>query len=169
MGRVMVSRTVAAAALLLATAAGCSSGHNRPTPRAASSAQAAAHSAGVAAQEAFDRYSSGDFAGAWETYTDEGRAAISQDDFVKFNTECPPKILHNKVSVVGARLENSTTAVVRVRSGETLTAYTLRYERGHWRLQPSPDATALWKLGVDKAVAQEKAAGRCGGPSTGTS
>jgi hypothetical protein len=163
---VRASRAViaGAAALVLAVPAGCSGGTSARPGRnapAADSTATAVRAARAAAQEAFDRYSSGDYAGAWETYTDEGRAEISQANFVAFNTRCPPKILHHKASVVGVRLENPTTAVARVQIGQTLTAYTLRYERDHWRVQPSADAAAMWKLGVDQAVEKAKAAGLC--------
>ena len=39
-------------------------------------------------------------------------------DFVAFNDQCPPKIKDKKVSVTSARLENPTTAVVRLRFGK---------------------------------------------------
>jgi hypothetical protein len=151
---VTVSRptVVAVSALAFAFGAvGCSGGGDDKSAKAAR----------AAAQEAFDRYSSGDYAGAWETYTDEGHATISKADFVSFNDQCPPKIRDKKVSVVSARLENSTTAVVRLRAGDSLTAYTFRYQHGHWRVQPSADATAMWKLGVTKAVEKAKASGLC--------
>jgi hypothetical protein len=148
---VTVPRAVVLVTALGLAAAGCSGGAEDKSAKAAR----------AAAQEAFDRYSSGDYGGAWETYTDEGRAAISKADFVSFNDQCPPKIRDKKVSVVSTRLENSTTAVARLRAGDSLTAYTLRYQHGHWRLQPSADATAMWRLGVAKAVAKAKASGLC--------
>ncbi len=152
MGPVSVSRIGPVLVLTVALAAGCGGGGAPKTAKAA----------GQAAQEAFNRYGSGDYAGAWETYTDEGRKAISKDDFVSFNTQCPPRFRGHKVSVVGSRLENSTTAVTRVRVGNETTAYTLRYQDGHWRVQPSADATAMWNLGVAKAVEKARAAGACG-------
>jgi hypothetical protein len=149
---VTASRTAVAvcAAVLAFAVAGCSSDEDK-----------SAKAARTAAQKAFDKYSSGDYAGAWETYTDEGQAAISKADFVSFNDQCPPKIRDKKISVTGARLANSRTALAQVRVGDAQSTYTLRYEHGHWRLQPSADATAMWRLGVTKAVAQAKASGQC--------
>ncbi|HKT06122.1 MAG TPA: hypothetical protein VJT31_41985 [Rugosimonospora sp.] len=120
-----------------------------------------AHAASVAAQQAVDRYASGDYAGAWETYTEAGQKAISKADFVKFNTECPPKFLHSTATVTGVQLKSLNTAVVGVTIGGQQAQYLLMFERGQWRLQPSAAAMANFKLGVAKAVQKEKAAGAC--------
>jgi hypothetical protein len=173
---VTVSRTVAllaAACALTATAAGCSgpkANQNLPKPPVvyptrlahSPSVSPAVRAAATAAQEAFDRYAAGDYAGAWETYTAEGQKAITKADFVKFNTACPPSFLHSTPKVVGLRLESITEAVARIQIGSTVAAYTLKFESQHWRVQPSDQALATWKQGVDKAIEKEKAAGKCG-------
>jgi hypothetical protein len=42
-----------------------------------------------------------------------------------------------------------------------VTARTMRNEGGHWLIEPSDSAMADFKLGVDQAIAKQKAAGNC--------
>jgi hypothetical protein len=164
MTRFVALATVVAAVVL---AGGCSSGHRtaRTHPPAVASHTPSTDprtvAAARAAQEAIDRQLSGDYTGAWETYTAAGKAAISKADFVRLQTACPPKSLNQRARVVDARLEDPNTAVVRVNLGGNIVARTLRYEGGTWLIEPSGGAMADFKLGVDQAIAKQKAAGNC--------
>jgi hypothetical protein len=113
------------------------------------------------AVEAVNRQLSGDYAGAWELYTASGKAAISKDDFVRLQTACPPKSHGQQARALEGRLEDPDTAVIRVEVAGATAARTMRNEGGNWLIEPSDSAMADFKLGVDQAVAKEKAAGNC--------
>src|ERR1700753_254823 len=83
---------VAAAGL----AAGCTDDDNAPATAAAAPDSGGAEpktvdGARAAAQTVFDRFSGGDFAGAWDMYTQAGKQAISQADYVELNNVCSRK------------------------------------------------------------------------------
>ena len=148
-------------------AGGCSTGSPR---RGAHPPAAVSHApstdpriaaAARAAQEAMNRQLSGDYGGAWDTYTAAGKAAISRADFVRLQTACPPKGLNQSARVVGARSQDANTVVARIEVAGATTARTMRYEGGTWLIEPSDTAMADFKLGVDQAIAKQKAAGTC--------
>ena len=80
----------------LSFTAGCSGDDEAPAGNAAAAAAGGPEpktidGAKTAAQTVFDRFSGGDFAGAWEMYTAKGKQAISKEDYVKLNTACSRK------------------------------------------------------------------------------
>jgi hypothetical protein len=170
------ARTARATVVLLATVtavgvlvAGCST-HPQPsrprtvpatpaTPKSSNDPRTVA--AAKVAVEAENRQLSGDYAGAWELYTAAGKAAISKDDFVRLQTACPPKLHGQQARATEGRLEDPNTAVIRVEVAGQTTARTMRNEGGHWLTEPSDSALADFKLGVDQAIAKQKAAGNC--------
>jgi hypothetical protein len=166
------TRTVWIAALALVVA-GCGSpapttvgamSTAGPTPTAAPTSSAPAQpktteAVTAAAQEAFDRYTSGDFAGAWQMYTAAGRGAVSKADYIRLNTTCP-KLQGIQVKIAAARVEGDK-ATVRAQIGPLVDSYTLAYEGGQWLLEPTATAMADYKQGVDKTIAARKAAGAC--------
>jgi hypothetical protein len=163
-GRTAVA-ILAALTALGVLADGCSS---RPEPRRPRAAASPAPSndprtvaAARAAVEAVDRQLSGDYAGAWELYTAAGKAAISKDDFVRLQTACPPKSRGQQARAVEGRLESPDTAVIRIEVAGSTAARTMRNEGGHWLIEPSDAALADFELGVDQAIAKQKAAGNC--------
>jgi hypothetical protein len=155
--------TVTATAVL---AAGCSTHPQRRQPQAGTPTHAPSNdprtvAAAKVAVEAVNRQLSGDYAGAWELYTASGKAAISKDDFVRLQTACPPKAKGQQAKALEGRLEDPNTAVIRLQVAGETAARTLRNEGGHWLIEPSDSAMADFKLGVDQAIAKEKAAGNC--------
>jgi hypothetical protein len=162
--------TVATLAALAVLATGCSTHPQRRQPQAepvpastkpASSNDPRTVAAAKAAVEAVDRQLSGDYAGAWELYTAAGKAAISKDDFVRLQTACPPKSHGQQARATEGRLEDPNTAVIRIEVAGATAARTVRNEGGHWLIEPSDTALADFKLGVDQAIAKQKAAGTC--------
>lgn len=107
----------------------------------------------------FDRYMGGDYAGAWDLYSAEGKAAISRSEYVRLLTACPPTKL--PYEIVSARLESEDRAVVVVKLLGVAQSYESRYEDAAWRLQPRKEGLAEFALGVDAAVAKRKARGGC--------
>ncbi|GAA2717252.1 hypothetical protein [Actinoplanes palleronii] len=112
-----------------------------------------------AAQTVFDRFSGGDFAGAWEMYTSAGKQAISKDDYVKLNTACSRKGL--AIQLTSARMEGTDRAIVIAKQLVAAQSYTMVYEADAWKLEPAPEGLALYKMGAVKAIAAQKKAGTC--------
>ena len=167
------ARTARAAFALLASVtvlamlvAGCSTHPQRRQPQAAPTSHGPSNdprtvAAAKVAVEAVNRQLAGDYAGAWELYTASGKAAISKDDFVRLQTACPPKSKGQQAKALEGRLEDPNTAVIRLEVGGATAARTMRNEGGKWLIEPSDSAMADFKLGVDQAIAKEKAAGNC--------
>ncbi|SDT79171.1 hypothetical protein [Actinoplanes derwentensis] len=153
-----------AAAATITFAAACS---DEPEQTAGNAAAAVAggpepktlQGAKDAAATVFDRFSGGDFAGAWEMYTSAGKQSISKDDYVKLNTACSRKGLAIQLS--SARLEGTDKAIVIAKQLVAAQSYTMVYEQDAWKLEPAKEGLALYKLGAAKAIAAQKKAGTC--------
>jgi len=115
----------------------------------------------AAAQTVFDRFSGGDFAGAWELYSAAGKQAITQDDYVRLNQACARRGLAIQVS--SARMDGDGRAVVIAKQLMAAQSYTMIYEDGGWRLAPAREGLALYRLGAARAIAAQKKAGTCAG------
>jgi hypothetical protein len=151
---------IAAATLTLTSAC---TGDDKPA-----AAQAAAGAeprtidgARAAAQTVFDRFSGGDFAGAWEMYTKSGKQAISKDDYVKLNEACSRKGL--AIQLTSARMDGTDRAIVIAKQLVAAQSYTMVYESTAWKLEPAKEGLALYKQGAAKAIAAQKKAGTCAG------
>lgn len=154
-----------AAVATLALPSACS-GDEPETPAGNAAAAAAGgpepktiEGAKAAAQTVFDRFSGGDFAGAWEMYTAAGKQAISKDDYVKLNTACSRKGL--AIQLTSARLEGADRAVVIAKQLVAAQSYTMVYEGDSWKLEPAKEGLALYSKGAAKAIAAQKKAGTC--------
>ena len=155
-------------AALVTFATGCSDDPETPAGNAAAAADAAAaggpepktlDGAKIAAQTMFDRFSGGDFAGAWEMYTAKGKQAITKADYVKLNEACSRKGL--AIQLTSARMEGADRAVVIAKQLVAAQSYTMVYENDAWKLEPAKEGLALYKLGAAKAIAAQKKAGTC--------
>ncbi len=163
------SATVAVLAALTVLAAGCSTHPRQRQPRTVPATPATRApsndprtvAAAKVAVGAVDRQLAGDYAGAWELYTADGKAAVSKDGFVRLQTACPPKAHGQQARALEGRLEDPNTAVIRVEVAGQTTARAMRNEGGQWHIEPSDSAMADFKLGVDQAIAKQKAAGNC--------
>ncbi|MCA2214845.1 hypothetical protein [Jidongwangia harbinensis] len=157
--------TLALAALAVLTfSAGCSDDEPAPAGNAAAAAvdgpePKTIEGAKAAAQTVFDRFSGGDFAGAWDMYTARGKQAISKDDYVKLNTACARKGLAIQLS--SARMEGTDKAVVIAKQLVAAQSYTMVYEGDAWKLEPAKEGLALYAKGVTRAIAIQKRAGTC--------
>ena len=153
---------VAAAALTFSAA--CSGDEAAPSGNAAAAAAAGPEpktleGAKAAAQTVFDRFSGGDFAGAWEMYTAKGKQAISKEDYVKLNEACSRKGL--AISLTSARMEGTDKAVVIAKQLVAAQSYTMVYEDNAWKLEPAKEGLELYAKGAAKAIAAQKKAGTC--------
>jgi hypothetical protein len=153
---------VAVAALSFSTA--CTGDDKAPAGNPAAAAPAGPEpktidGAKAAAQTVFDRFSGGDFAGAWDMYTAAGKKAISKDDYVKLNSTCSRKGL--AIQLTSARLDGPDRAVVIAKQLVAAQSYTMQYEGDAWKLAPAKEGLALYSQGAAKAIAAQKKAGTC--------
>jgi hypothetical protein len=151
-------RRVGALALIAVAALSFSAGCSDDEPPAGNSAAAAAGGP-EPAQTVFDRFSGGDFAGAWEMYTAKGKQAISKADYIKLNEACSRKGL--AISLTSARMEGPDKAIVIAKQLVAAQSYTMVYENNAWKLEPAAEGLALYKQGAAKAIAAQKRAGTC--------
>ena len=111
------------------------------------------------AQEELDALSAGAFGEAWDLRTDEAKALMSREDYIRLNQECPKfsgfQFQIQKITI------NGNQAEVRVKIAGFNASYDFIYENGQWRYDPPADVKADYKLGIDQLVAKEKAAGNC--------
>jgi hypothetical protein len=151
------------AATALITTSACTGDEEQPTGNAAAAAGGpepkTVDGARNAAQTVFDRFSGGDFAGAWEMYTTAGKQSISKDDYVKLNEACSRKGL--SIQLTSARMEGTDKAIVIAKQLVAAQSYTMVYEADAWRLEPAKEGLALYKQGAAKAIAAQKKAGTC--------
>lgn len=159
--RLGVLALVATAALSFS--AGCTGDDEDPAGNAAAAAGGpepkTVEGAKAAAQTVFDRFSGGDFAGAWEMYTSKGKQAISKADYVKLNEACSRKGL--AISLTSARMEGTDKAIVIAKQLVAAQSYTMLYEGDGWKLEPAKEGLALYSQGATKAIAAQKKAGTC--------
>jgi hypothetical protein len=153
---------IAAAALTFSAA--CSDDSDSPAGNAAAAAAGGpepktVEGAKAAAQTVFDRFSGGDYAGAWDMYTAAGKAAISKADYVKLNEACSRKGL--AIQLTSARMDGTDRAIVIAKQLVAAQSYTMAYENGAWKLAPAKEGLALYKQGAAKAIAAQKKAGTC--------
>jgi len=163
---------IATGALGLALlAAGCGSEKTPdPTSPAATGAASAeetkpqepktVEAAKALAQKEFDAYAAGDWKGAWDLWTTEGKAAISRDEYARLHTECKT-ITGLLFEITNARLEGENKAVVNYKRSIVAGMSEIRYEDGQWRYQPDAESMTDYAKGVDKVIAEGRASGRC--------
>jgi hypothetical protein len=152
-----------AAAAALTFSAACTSDSGQPAGNAAAAAGGpepkTIEGAKSAAQTVFDRFSGGDFAGAWDMYDAKGKQAISQADYVKLNQACSRKGL--AIQLTSARMDGPDRAIVIAKQLVAAQSYTMVYENGAWKLEPAKEGIALYSQGAAKAIAAQKKAGTC--------
>src|SRR3954454_10407748 len=140
----------------LSFTAGCSGDDAAPAGNAAAAAAGGPEpktidGAKAAAQTVFDRFSGGDFAGAWEMYTAKGKQAISKADYIKLNDACSRKGL--AISLTSARMEGPDKAIVIAKQLVAAQSYTMVYENNAWKLEPAAEGLALYRQGAARAIA----------------
>jgi hypothetical protein len=132
-----------------------------PTSAAPSAEPRTLDAAKALAQREGDAYAAGDWAGAWDLWTKAGKAAISRANYVRLHTTCKT-VTGPPLTVKSIRAEGPDKAVVVYeRLGFSL-SYTLVYEDGQWRFQPDDKSMADYAKGIDRLIADQKAAGDCG-------
>ncbi|WP_432836001.1 hypothetical protein [Dactylosporangium sp. CA-092794] len=141
--------------LVLGTAAGCSgksdgaeSSSDRPTVEVTAQPQDA-QSAQVAAEQVFDSLSEGDWAGAWDLWTDGAKAAIGKDAYIDLVATCTGQ--QGQYQVTSVTPVDDSTATIKwshMPAGSTANqtgTNTVKYQHGEWRFEPDPAALAAYK------------------------
>jgi len=113
----------------------------------------------VASRE-FGLLAGGGWAQAWSLWSDSAQGALSQADFVRLNTECRPALGQPYVLDATTPVD-ATTVRVDWHQGSAKGSDTVVYQDGAWRFVPDAASLAGYRLGVDRLVAQRKAAGAC--------
>ncbi|MEV4511483.1 hypothetical protein AB0K00_21220 [Dactylosporangium sp. NPDC049525] len=147
-----IALAVIAPVVLASVLAGCSDKKDdagetptadRPTVEVTAQPQDA-QTAQVTAEQVFDNLSDGDWAGAWELWTDTAQSAIAKDAYVDLVSTCTA--LQGDYVVTGVTPVDDSTATVkwtRTPAGGSATSgtNTIKYQNGQWKFEP--DATAL--------------------------
>ena len=142
---------VAALSVPLLVACGGSGGDGEaPSSSSAQFGEKDLETATAAMQEYSDRYTSGDYAGAYELASKSTRDAYSVEEFTKIQQACY-KGEGMPVDVEGVRLSGDQ-ATVRLVVGGFKQSRTMVYEDGSWRAKPAPETDLT--LPVDEAVAE---------------
>jgi hypothetical protein len=141
--------------LVLGTGAGCSGkdadkseSSDRPTVEVTAQPQDA-QSAQVTAEQVFDNLSEGDWAGAWDLWTDNAKSVIAKDAYVELVATCAA--LHGAYQVTGVTPVDDSTATIkwtRTPAGGTTNqtgSSTVRYQNGAWKFEPEPAALTAFR------------------------
>ncbi|WP_433057356.1 hypothetical protein [Dactylosporangium sp. CS-033363] len=142
--------------LILSAAAACSdskddeadSPSDRPTVEVTAQPQDA-QSAQVAAEQLFDNLSEGDWAGAYDLWTDDAKASIGKDAYIELVATCTGQ--QGQYQVTGVTPVDDSTATIKwthtpvAGSGQTTGQNTVKYQSGVWRFVPDPAALAAYK------------------------
>ncbi len=87
------------------------------------------------------------------------RDGISQNDYTALNEECKSPGI--PIRVVGVRMEDKTTAIVRLEVGDFKSSRTMTYESGGWYMEPTSEFRKVLGKPLKKILAQLKASGSC--------
>jgi hypothetical protein len=102
----------------------------------------------VTAEQVFDNLSDGDWAGAWELWTDTAQSAIAKDVYVDLVSTCTG--LQGEYVVTGVTPVDDSTATVKwtrtpATGAATSGTNTVKYQNGQWKFEPDPAALAAFK------------------------
>ncbi|WP_327005892.1 hypothetical protein OHA72_00545 [Dactylosporangium sp. NBC_01737] len=151
-----IALAVIAPVVLATVLAGCSDKKNdagdtptadRPTVEVTAQPQDA-QTAQVTAEQVFDNLSDGDWAGAWELWTDTAQSAIAKDAYVDLVSTCTG--MQGDYVVTGVTPVDDSTATVkwtRTPSGGSATSgiNTIKYQNGQWKFEPDQASLAAFK------------------------
>jgi hypothetical protein len=148
-----IALAVIAPVVLTSVLAGCSDKKNdsgessstadRPTVEVTAQPQDA-QTAQVTAEQVLDNLSEGDWAGAWELWTDTAQSAVAKDAYVDLVSTCTA-LQGDYVVTAVTPVDDSTATVKWTRTPASGAAAngtnTIRYQNGQWKFEP--DATSL--------------------------
>ncbi len=143
-----------------APAAGASAPAAGATAPAGSAVPPQGVQAEAVAEQEFGLLAAGDWGGAWGLWTDSAKQVLSEADYVKLNTECPPGLGVAYVIVQIQRI-GTTTVLVLWKRGPASGRNNMLYQNGAWKFAPGVAELDGYRLGVAKLVARRKAEKAC--------
>ncbi len=118
--------------------------------------------AAATAQERANRFSSGDYAGAWLLSSKRLQDAISQGDYVTFQQTCASGLTRLPVTAIGVRMDGYDRAIVREEVMGFKNSITMVYEDGKWLEAPSDFWIQNGGKPAQQLIAEDRATGHCG-------
>jgi hypothetical protein len=151
-----IALAVIAPVVLTSVLAGCSdkkdvggspAPDDRPTVEVTAQPQDV-QTAQVTAEQVFENLSDGDWAGAWELWTDTAQSVIKQDAYVDLVSTCTT--VQGDYVVTGLTPVDESTATVKwtrtpATGAATNGTNTIRYQDGQWRFEPDPAALTAFQ------------------------
>ena len=122
----------------------------RPPPTPELGAAAGRAGARAVAEEQVRRWTSRDYAGAWELWSARGQATLSRYDYERLSYACAGVVA---LTVEDVRTLDARRAVATLRRAGGTVDYPLVRERGRWRWQPAADDLRSYRAGVEALVA----------------
>lgn len=108
-----------------------------------------AQAAQVAAEQVYDNLSEGDWAGAWDLWTDNAKTAITKDAYVDLLPTCTAQ--QGNYVVTGVTPVDDSTATVKWThtpaggTAEKTGTSTVRYQSGAWKYEPDAASLTAYK------------------------
>ncbi|WP_238013063.1 hypothetical protein KZZ52_07185 [Dactylosporangium sp. AC04546] len=125
------------------------SASDRPTVEVTAQPQDAA-SAQVTAEQLFDNLSEGDWAGAYDLWTEAAKTSIAKDAYIDLVATCTAQ--QGEYMVTGVTPVDDATATIKwshTPTGSTaaplIGTSTVRYQNGAWRFEPDAVSLAAYK------------------------
>jgi hypothetical protein len=117
----------------------------------------------AAAQEAANRYTSGDYAGAWQMKSKQFQNNVSEADYVTYNNTCTRTnpVSGTPITVTGIRMDGNDKALVRWEIRGHQQSNAMLYEDGKWVDAPTDFWAENFGKPVEQVIAEAKAKGEC--------
>ncbi|WP_214107451.1 hypothetical protein [Acrocarpospora catenulata] len=121
----------------------------------------------AAAQRALELYAGGEYGKFWDRWVSEDQPLVRRADYLRRFRECPSPS-EGVPWVIGKVAVSGTKAAVTATRAKLTETFTFVHQHGEWRYQLTPDQRKQYQnKSVDRIVADERAAGRCGRGTAG--
>lgn len=135
-----------------------------PSPSPSPTGEPQTYDGAKAAVDRLDQASATHNGGAlWDMLTASGQAAITRADYTKIVAGCPTFAGEKTLSIAMNPTNTIATVTELPAPGQGSDPYTwsLVYENGHWKHQPSDGAMKWMAMGATNAIAYLKQGGAC--------
>ncbi|MBO3750520.1 hypothetical protein J5X84_30970 [Streptosporangiaceae bacterium NEAU-GS5] len=115
----------------------------------------------TAAQAIFDKYTSGDYGGFWDSWSSASQELISREDYLRLFQLCTPLAVGLRFEIAGVTVSGDA-ARVAVNRMFASTTYQFLYEDGRWRYTPDEQTRADYRSKtVEQMTSERQAAQGC--------
>jgi len=108
----------------------------------------------------FNLLTAGDWAGAWQLWTESAKKQVTRADFVAVNRACPAA-LRRAYKLQDVQPVNPQLIDLTYRRGDAVHHGALRAVGGRWEFEPDAGTLVEYANGVAAAIAQRKAERQC--------